>query len=935
MKRILFFSLSLLFSLCLTYSSSAQGWDRVYDIDFDDYSSAVTTTTDGGYAFLGGIGQSCSFDCPNVIVARTDADGDTLWTTILPADSVKLGGDLVQTADQGFVFVGAQRGVSDGPGGAFIQKVSAEGQEVWRRTFNNLHSFSEANAVIQTPDGGFLLGGQNTGDILVIKTDAEGIEEWRETINIGAFEAATTLANTADGNYMIAGYTFENAVAIKMAPDGTVLWQQFAFFTDFEDIVETPDGDFLLSGFEQLTRISADGNTVTNVPINLDYESFGGGLLVASSPGTYAYLSWGSQIDTDIDRNVLLSIIDGSGNILQTEQITATLLPFFEEPIDVKRCTDGGFIVLTRRFAVSGNQDFHLIKTGPNGTVFSNEICGVAFQDTNDDCLFDDTEESVWAGWVVQATDNNQTLYAITDDNGNFCMQVDTGTYELTLYPPYTTWEACPPLTLNFDTPDQSANIEIGAAADYPCPLMTVSTTSFLFRGCMESWIDIQYCNEGGFEAEDAFVEVRLDPQIMVSDATLPFTNPEPDVYQLALGTIVPGDCGTIRIFVDIDCEAELDQTLCYETEIFPSENCYDEWMDGILEVEADCNDGTIEFRIQNIADFPMSEQTQYLVIEDNIILMSEQIDLDAGGILPVPITVENGSTYRLEVAQLPDFPGILGGPFASATVEGCDGFSPGFVNVFPPDDGEPYLDINCVTVTGSYDPNDKQAIPEGYGPEHNIRPNTDLTYKIRFQNTGTDTAFTVVIRDTISEFLDLTTIKAGASSHPYRLDIVDGRTLKFTFDNILLPDSTTNEPASQGYVQYEIAQKRDLDLGTVINNSAAIYFDFNPPIITNETMHTIAENFILVDILEIDRPDLQMTVAPNPATDYCRIDIQGLDIARGTLRLFNTAGQLVLEQAYDDQQIELELSALPRGLYLFTLLTNKGATASGKIAVK
>ncbi|MEN0006244.1 MAG: T9SS type A sorting domain-containing protein, partial [Bacteroidota bacterium] len=192
-----------------------------------------------------------------------------------------------------------------------------------------------------------------------------------------------------------------------------------------------------------------------------------------------------------------------------------------------------------------------------------------------------------------------------------------------------------------------------------------------------------------------------------------------------------------------------------------------------------------------------------------------------------------------------------------------------------------------------------------------------------------------VIIRDEIPLFLDLCTLKPGASSHPYELEIVNSRTLKFTFDNILLPDSTTNEPLSNGYVTYEIAQVKDLPLGTVITNDAAIYFDFNAPIITNETMHTIAEDFILVSLLEVESNSLSMQVVPNPTSGYCQIDLVGTPIQSGVLQLLTAAGQLVYQQTFQGQQIELDVSRLPKGLYWFTLATKKGQYARGKIAVK
>ena len=80
-----------------------------------------------------------------------------------------------------------------------------------------------------------------------------------------------------------------------------------------------------------------------------------------------------------------------------------------------------------------------------------------------------------------------------------------------------------------------------------------------------------------------------------------------------------------------------------------------------------------------------------------------------------------------------------------------------------------------------------KQAIPSGFGAEHYILPNTDIQYTIRFQNTGTDTAFRVVILDTLAKALDPASITPGPASHPYSWRLEDEGVLRFTFNPIAL----------------------------------------------------------------------------------------------------------------------------------------------------
>lgn len=147
--------------------------------------------------------------------------------------------------------------------------------------------------------------------------------------------------------------------------------------------------------------------------------------------------------------------------------------------------------------------------------------------------------------------------------------------------------------------------------------------------------------------------------------------------------------------------------------------------------------------------------------------------------------------------------------------------------------------DSSVSIARGSYDPNDKTEnvngtlLPEQLGQKH-------LTYTIRFQNTGTDTAFNIVIRDTLDAKLDLQSLQMVSSSHANHLAIKDGNKLAWTFTNILLPDSNTNEPLSHGYITYRVKPKSTLVVGDVINNSASIYFDFNLPVKTNTVQTTV-----------------------------------------------------------------------------------------------
>lgn len=222
--------------------------------------------------------------------------------------------------------------------------------------------------------------------------------------------------------------------------------------------------------------------------------------------------------------------------------------------------------------------------------------------------------------------------------------------------------------------------------------------------------------------------------------------------------------------------------------------------------------------------------------------------------------------------------------------------------------------------VTASYDPNDKLVTPQGEGPEGFIgQDEQDMRYTVRFQNTGNDTAFVVVIRDTIEGDLDITTFKPSTYSHPYEMTIENNNTLVFTFDNILLVDSTTNEPESHGHVSFFMRHNGTLPYGTEITNSAAIYFDFNAPIITNTALNTIASPTALEEDLT-----QYIKVYPNPSFGDLVIEYETVKVS--DVSVYDLSGrQVIMQSDPRPGRIELSLHDQTPGNYLVLMNTDRG----------
>lgn len=239
-----------------------------------------------------------------------------------------------------------------------------------------------------------------------------------------------------------------------------------------------------------------------------------------------------------------------------------------------------------------------------------------------------------------------------------------------------------------------------------------------------------------------------------------------------------------------------------------------------------------------------------------------------------------------------------------------------------------------CQAVTASYDPNMKEVFPTGVGTEGFIlQSDSVLNYTIHFQNTGNDTAFTVVLVDTLSEYLDPLTFVAGASSHPYSVTMEDLGILTFRFDQILLPDSNINETASNGFVSYSVNLKPNLQIGTVIENTGYIFFDFNQPVATNTTINTV----VWPTMIPIQENKESVTVFPNPFSDFTTVLISNENInAEYSVEIFDLPGKCV--QSYKNihsNSIIIPAKDLKNGIYLYKVSDAEKEIGRGKIIVE
>jgi Secretion system C-terminal sorting domain len=467
---------------------------------------------------------------------------------------------------------------------------------------------------------------------------------------------------------------------------------------------------------------------------------------------------------------------------------------------------------------------------------------------------------------------------------------------------------------------------------------MFVDIATPFLRRCFTNDYNIRYCNQGTATAAKARIEIQLDSLLEYVSATRPLSIRRGQTLIFDLGDVPSLDCGNFGITTKTRCgdSTRLGQTLCTTAKIFPDTVCSppSNWSGANLIVNGRCDRDSVRFFVKNTSAVPTTV-LKSIIVEDEIVFMRDNRSIAPNGIRTITLPA-NGKTWRINQEQEPNNPRNT---TISAVIEGCrlgnSAFSTGFVNDFPNATGDPTVSISCMPIVGSFDPNEKLAFPEGYKNEHFIDQNTAIDYQIGFQNTGTDTAFSVILRDTLNDNLDISTLKMGSASHKYSWDLVGKNVLTVTFNDINLVDSFKNEPASHGFVKFRINQKKDVALGTRIENKAAIYFDFNAPIFTNKTFHVVGTSLLRVSVDDVGEDKVVIKVYPNPFSNQATFELPP-SVSEGIFELFDLTGKVLRREKFEGNVYEFYKKELSSGIFIFKITTANGRLlGNGKIVAQ
>ena len=944
--------LAFLFPI-ITYG---QGWEETYDLGFSETTGSVQKTEEGGLIILGRqTGTSDETERP--FLYQIDSLGSPIWEFYdeIHKDSSVSISDLIITNDGNYL-MSINHGSSLMSMTRVLQKVTPDGDLLWEKIWSDKFT-GGIRDIEETATGDIVvlgLGGNAINDSTgVAKLDQVGNIIWDSHQFLTANTAGDPqdIVITANGDIIVVAKKLFNTYVHRLnGSDGSVVWQKLYEETTANyqasplGAVELSTGEIVVGiSIEELgqfkfiptlLKIDGDGNEIWKKSILLEQSNFltsfaktNDGEFVLTGVGDNAWLS---------TNDLFLAKVDANGNLQWNRNYGVSEIGEFVRA--VIPADDQGYYLVGEK----NNADLYVVKTDSLGYSFTNQFIGKIYNDENIDCSLNADEKGL-SQWYIKAKRDGDTYLAVTDSQGNFEFLIDTGIYNITAYPKTPYWEICNNnFTIDFTTTFDTLTADIGAQAIIDCPLLDVSIGTPFLRKCFENTYTVSYCNYGTIPAEDAYVEIDFDPAMSIVESSIPITAQVGNLVTFEIDDVPVDDCNSFTVKILLGDPANCDSiplgaTHCVEAHIYPDSICLPSgnWSGASVELDAICTGDSISFIISNVGTAATQPNLVYVVVEDNVVLFDGSFGLDPNENEVITVAT-NGSTFRMEAEQEPNHPGMS---MPSVSVENCGDpnsiFSFGFINIFSQDDGDPFVDVDCQQNVASYDPNDKQGFPLGYGAENYINRGQEIDYMIRFQNTGTDTAFNIVIEDKLSELLDITSVRPGAASHPYQFSISQDRTMSFEFNNIMLPDSNVNLVASNGFVKFKVSQIPDLEIGTQIQNSASIFFDFNAPIITNQTLHTIGENNIMVSIDPIEKQEADVKIYPNPFSVETKIELEGVEIDKGIFKVYDATGRLIRTQNFNNNQFIFSKKDLKTGMYFFTIENNNQIISSGKLVAQ
>ena len=935
-------------------SLNAQGWLKNFGVASENLNiQAIEQTTDGGYFQCGITYTSGS---TQLYLSKLDAEGLIISQNKIPTSSIindKDGVHMVAAGDGNFIINYATDTTSSNNKNINLLKVNQKCQVLWSKNFSagskKLAHVGDLKLLSDNSLASLITVKSIFSDsVAILKTTQQGDSLWFKALIPITNRLATSLVENANKALFFStkvNGAGDTARLYKADANGNFIYSKIIGlgsatnpFKTVTDLKRLQDGNLAILG-SSFAKIDTNGQIIWNA--NQPYANFPSNFVVNPDNSLKALVIFDAYRNGKSVEDIILQNFNANGTLQQSKTIRtfdAVATSVYDLYNDLKITNDGG-IIFCGQDGSSGSSMGQVIKINADNVLYSNVITGRVFIDYDKNCNLGAIEPNYFNAvieFVKQGADS-KVLRTRPDAQGNYSISLDAGTYISHITPLSNNFTGCTNGVSYGNDFNQGSNY-FGVQPLYNFAQIQVSVNSIGLVKCTPTTYSVRYCNVGSQKALNASIDITLDSLLnFVSSSQLYTKNKR--TFNFKIGDVEAGACGSFNYVATSDCSSatKVGQVLATHAHAYPDTFSKVGTASAYINVSASCDPDSMRFIISNSGKTATGPKSG-VVIRDDVVFLSVTPNLNAGSATTLSFA-RNGKTVRAVVDQIANVNSLSTQP--TAYIEGCgtDGtgsFSTGFVNQYPEDDADYFLDQDNAVLLGSIG-GKLDAFPVGYGAKHYIKNSDGIEYLIRFKNPVfglKDTVSNVLIRDTLSTFLNINAIELGASSHNYRSDVFGENILKIFVDTV---KSTDGE---WGFIKFRIQPKTNIPSGTTISNTAYINDVSSNFVASNTVFHTIGSDYIISALVDVNEPNQKASVKvyPNPFIDYATFVLSDDDFGANEEKIFevyNVAGQLVTSQRFTGNEYTFQRNNLTDDIYIFKIKSHDlKKIASGKLFI-
>ena len=365
-------------------------WTRTFGTVGTEVGNCVRATTDGNYIVAG---FTQSFGPDDLCLIKLNASGDTLWTRFIDLGNIEQANSVWPTSDGGYALAGSIQFMDGGNRAVLLAKTDGNGDTLWTRAYGS-GGLDCAYAVEQTPDGGYIVAGSTRSvagddDVYLVKTNSNGDTAWTRTYAAVNNDYAISVERTSDGGYVLAGYSTQPpqvtpAFLLKTSATGALQWRHDypGLFNQAVFATQTSDGGYMVTG----TGVPA--GTLHLGPYLMKTDSLGNAIWThmhsvnpldelvngaeRTSDGGYVMAGWIGNLDSAIFGMEIIRM-DSLGDVQWSRTYGSGTGAVAASVVET---VDHSYVAAGDAYMVSNSYDMYVVRTGPEGMIMVYPIGG-------------------------------------------------------------------------------------------------------------------------------------------------------------------------------------------------------------------------------------------------------------------------------------------------------------------------------------------------------------------------------------------------------------------------------------------------------------------------------------------------------------------------------------------------------------------------------